>query len=286
MQTDNLFSTTSSHERKSWGFKLFSNMITQVPAWAVPALFSPNLMRTIINQSKKDDRFLHTAAIAALRSVQSRVESDSSSAVPIIVALTTKHGSVDFDRATKTKTLEQILLSTDDSALKKIVRHLKSVILRPETEEQSIADSRRQVVADLLISTVKQFRRYDELSDEVFEGDNWLHSVFELLVEQAYFTPSKDVKTSKVPLPPISEASRTMFQERLSSCLTRLLDVEVGSKSSFASMVMKVVRSKNASTKTLESVFKAEPNVMDTVEKAFETLEKISKKVSFLHHVY
>ncbi|XPS98905.1 DNA-directed DNA polymerase [Ascochyta lentis] len=277
---NNLFSTNSSHERKSWGFKLFSSMITRVPAWAVSALFSPNLMRTVINQSKKDDRFLHTAALAALKSVQSRVEQDSSSALPIVVALTTKHGIAEFDKVTKTKTLEQILIATDDSALKKIVRHLKSVILRPDTEEQGIADSRRQTIADLLISTVKLFKRYDKLSGDVFEGDNWLRGILELLAEHAYFTPSADVKTSKVPLPPISEGSRTMFQERLSSCLTRLLGVDVGSRSSFASMIMSIIRSKKASAKTLELVFKAEPKVLDTVEKAFETLEKLSKKKS------
>jgi DNA polymerase phi len=242
-------------------------------------------MRTIINQSKKDDRFLHTAALAALRSVQSRVEQDSNSAAPIVVALTTKHGSVDFDKLTKTKTLEQVLLAADDSALKKIVRHLKSVILRPDTEEQSIADSRRQTIADLLISTVKQFKRYDELSEDALESENWLRGILELLVEYAYFTPSADVKTSKVPLPPISEGGRTMFQERLSSCLTKLLGVEVGSKSIFASMIMSIVQSKKASTKTLVSVFKAEPTVMETVEKAFETLDKISKKVSYLKSI-
>ncbi len=242
-------------------------------------------MRTVINQSKKDDRFLHTSALAALRSVQSRAENDSNSAFSIAVALTTKHGSVDFDRATKTKTLEQILLSADDSSLKKIVRHLKSLIFRPETEEQNVADSRRQLIADLLVSIVKQFKRYDEMSEDVFESDNWLQGILELLVEQAYFTPSKDVKTSKVPLPPISEASRSMFQERLSSCLTKLLGVEVGSKSSFATMIMNIVRSKNASTKTFESVFKAEPKVMETVEKSFETLDKISKKVRCPHDV-
>lgn len=254
-------------------------MITQVPTWAVPALFSPNLMRTIINQSKKDDRFLHTAALAALRSVQLRVELDGTSALAIAVALTSKHGSVEFDKFTKTKTLEQVLLAADASALKKIVRHLRSVILRPETEEQSVADIRRQTIADLLINVVKQFKRYDELSEDTFEGDNWLRSILEVLVEHAYFTPSKDVKTSKVPLPAISEASRTMFQERLSSCLTRLLGVDVGSKSAFASMIMGIIRTKKASTKTLDSVFKAEPNVLETVEKAFQTLDKISKKV-------
>jgi DNA polymerase phi len=46
-------------------------MIVHVPEAALPALFSPNLMRTLINQSKKEDRFLHSAALAALQSVQS-----------------------------------------------------------------------------------------------------------------------------------------------------------------------------------------------------------------------
>jgi hypothetical protein len=276
---NNLFSTTSSHERKSWGFKLFSNMITQVPAWAVSALFSPNLMRTIINQSKKDDRFLHTAALAALKSVQARVEQDDSAALPVVVALTTKHGNIDFDKLTKTKTLEQVMLSADDGALKKIVRHFRSIILRPETEEPSVADSRRQAIADLLVSTVKHFRRYNALPDDIIEGENWLRDVLELLVEFAYFVPTKDVKTSKVPLPPVSEAGRTMFQERLSSCLTKLLDVEAGSKSSFALLIMKIIRTK-MSAKAFESVFKAEAKVTTTVEKAFDTLDKISKKGS------
>lgn len=280
---DNLFSTTSSHERKSWGFKLFSNMVTQVPVWAVPALFSPNLMRTVVNQSKKDDRFLHTAALAALRSVQSRTEQDSSSALPVVIALTTKHGSIDFDRATKTKTLEQTLLSADDKALKKIVRHFKCVILRPDSEDQAVADSRRQAVADLLVSTVKHFKRYHELESDILESDNWVRSVLELLVEYAYFVPTKDVKTSKVPLPSISEAGRTMFQERLSSCLTKLLDVEAGSKSSFALLIMNLIRSKKSSAKTFEPVFKAEANVMETVEKAFDTLDKIFKKVGLIN---
>ena len=256
-------------------------MIMQVPAWAVPALFSPNLMRTIINQSKKDDRFLHTAALAALKSVQARVEQDDSSALPVVIALTTKHGNIDFDRLTKTKTLEQVMLSADDGALKKIVRHFRSIILRPETEEANVADSRRQAIADLLVSTVKHFRRYNALPDDIIEGENWLRDVLELMVEFAYFVPTKDVKTSKVPLPPISEAGRTMFQERLSSCLTKLLDVEAGSKSSFALLIMKIIRTK-MSAKAFESVFKAEEKVTTTVDKAFDTLDKISKKVCWM----
>ena len=208
----------------------------------------------------------------------SQICTGDGSALPVVVALTTKHGNIDFDRLTKTKTLEQVMLSADDGALKKMVRHFRSLILRPETEEANVADSRRQAIADLLVSTVKHFRRYNALPDDIIEGENWLRDVLELLVEFAYFVPTKDVKTSKVPLPPISEAGRTMFQERLSSCLTKLLDVEAGSKSAFALLIMKIIRTK-MSAKGFESVFKAEAKVTTTVEKAFDTLDKISKKV-------
>ena len=89
-------------------------MIARVPEQTVSALFSPNLMRTLINQSKKEDRFLHSAALAALSSVQLRAEQDDGTAVSIFVALTSKHGSIEFDRITKTKTLDQILASADN----------------------------------------------------------------------------------------------------------------------------------------------------------------------------
>lgn len=236
-------------------------------------------MRTLINQTKKDDRFLHSAAVAALGAVQTRVQHDSSSALPIFVALTSKYGSIDFDRITKTKTLEQILLAADDESLRKAVRHLNALVLRPETEDQAVADNRRQVIADLLLNTVKQYKRYNELDEEVADKDNWLRRILELLVEYAYFVPSKSAKTSKVPLPLVSERSKVTFQERLSSCLTKLLDVDVGSRSTFAMMILGLIKSKHASSKHLELAFKADTPILKTLEKASQTLDALLSKV-------
>lgn len=277
---NNLFSSTSSHERKAWGFKLLSSMIKQVPDWAVSALLSPNLTRTLINQSKNQARFLHIAALAALKAVQTRAQQDSNSALPIFIALSTKDASVESDRYTITNALEQILLSTDDSSLRKIVRHLNSLILRPGSEDQTVADSRRQVVADLLLNTVKHYRRYAELDEDVIEKDNWLRKALEILVEYAYFVSSTSAKTSKVPLPPISERSRTMFQERLSSCLAKLFDVKSVPRSTFALMVVGMITSKTTSSKTLDLVFKADESVLKTMEDASKTLDAISAKGS------
>lgn len=279
MFPDNLFASTSSHERKAWGFKLLSSMMALVPEASISALFSPNLMRTLINQSKKDDRFLHSAALVALQSVQAKIHQEPASALPIFVALTSKTGSIDFDKITNTKTLEQTLLSADDRSLQKIARHLNSMILRPESEEKPVADSRRQIVADLLLHTVKHYKRYEQMTGNPAEQDGWLRRFLEIFVEYAYFVPSQSAKTGKVPLPPLSVRSQQIFQERLSSCLAKLLDVNVGSRSTFALMIVGMIRSKSASSKSLDLTFKADKSVMKNLEDAFQTLDAISTKV-------
>jgi len=239
-------------------------------------------MRTLINQSRKDDRFLHAAALAALRAIQARVQQKPNSAPPIFISLTTKNGTVDLDRLTKTKTLEQVLLAADDEALRKIIRHLNSLILRPECQDQATADSRRQVIADMLLSTVKSYTRYEQLSSTSSEDVNWLRKTLELMVENAYYVPNQSAKTSKVPLPPISDSSRRVFQERLSSCLTRLLGVKTESRTSYALLVVEIIRSKATSSTTLDLVFKADEAVMKIVDKAIKTLDSIVAKVCIM----
>ena len=269
-----LFGLSSSHERKAWGFKLFAQLINQAPDWALPALFSPNFMRTLSNQSRKDDRFLHAAALNAWKAISHRAKQSPSSSLNLAIELTSKNGTPDFDQPIKMKTLEQILLSADDSSLRKIVRHLHSLVIRPDSSEQSVADHRRQTIADLLLNAVKHYTRYDTLSPEFLEKDNWLRNVLDLFVEHAYFIPSQSAKTRKVPLPSISEPNREMFQERLLSCLTRLLSVDIGSQKPFGVVVVDMIRSKSTN-KAFDPVFKADQSVKQTLAEAFDTLDEI-----------
>jgi hypothetical protein len=277
---DNLFSSTASHERKSWGFKLFASLVRTVPDQTLPALFSPNLMRSLINQSKKDDRFLHASALAALNAIQVRAQQQPASAMSIFVAMTGKTGAIDLDRLTRTKTLENLMSSTDDETLRKIVRHLRTLILRPETLDQATAESRRQTIADMLLSIVKNYKRYGSSNFVTGEEhDNWLRNILDIFVEHAYFVPKQSAKTSKVPLPALTDTTRKVFQERLSSCLTRLLSVETESHSSFALLAVRLIRSKATSSKSLEQLFKADESILETVDKAFNTIDAIAAKV-------
>lgn len=258
-------------------------MVSQVSETDLSALFSPNLMRTLINQSKKEDRFLHSAALNALNSIQARVEKEPIFSSPVFVALTSKHGTIDFDKITKTKTLETIIICADDNSLRKIVRHLNSLILRPETEEQTVADIRRQVIADLLLNLVKHYKRYEDISDDTIEQDGWLRKTLEVFVEYAYFVPSQSAKTSKVPLPPLGGKVQQIFQERLSSCLTKLLSLNIASRSAFAVAIVGMIQSKSASSKSLSLAFKADKAVAETLKNASQTLDAISAKVCSSH---
>ncbi|KAK5004706.1 hypothetical protein LTR28_008568, partial [Elasticomyces elasticus] len=67
-----LFASSSSPERKSLGFHILTNMIDEAPGWALRTVFSPNLMRCIINQRNSAERYLHEAAKLPLDHVLSR----------------------------------------------------------------------------------------------------------------------------------------------------------------------------------------------------------------------
>jgi len=236
-------------------------------------------MRTLRNQTSKDDRFLHAAALNAWKAISRRAQQSPESSLPLIIELTSKHGTADSEHSAKGETLEKIALAADDRVLRKIVRHFHSLLIRPETTEQNVADHRRQTTADLLLNIVKHYTHYDQLVADFSEKDNWLRNTLDLLVEYAYFTPSQKAKARKVPSPSVSDSSRAMFQERLSSCLTRLRPVAAGSQTSFGVIVVDMVRSK-ADNQAFEPIFKADESVHDTLETAYETFDIVKTSVS------
>ncbi|ORY11817.1 DNA polymerase phi-domain-containing protein [Clohesyomyces aquaticus] len=276
----NLMSSSASHEKKSWGFKLLAKMATSAPQWALPALFSPNLMRSLLNQSKKEDRFLHAAAQASLKAIQARVLREPSAAAPIFTALTSKNGNLELDRITKTKTLGDIVLSTDDETLTKVVRHLGSLILRPDSQDETIAETRRRNIADMLLSIVRGYKDYDNIGTKVEEEGSWLRSLLIIMIDNAYFIPAPSAKTSKIPLPSIRESTRKIFQERLTSCLSRLLGIDSAAGPSYSLAVLRMICSRAATSKTLVPVLQVDGSITETINKAFETLDTITSKAS------
>ena len=66
-RTESLFASTSSPERKYWGFQVFQKALPRVSADDMPMLFTKNFMRSWINHLSNSDRYLHKAARQVVR---------------------------------------------------------------------------------------------------------------------------------------------------------------------------------------------------------------------------
>lgn len=107
-------------------------------------LFTRNFMKCWINHLSKRDNYLHKIAqqtvctrMAVLQScltlkqaivVQTFVKQNPHLGFSLILQLTGMHGSQNFDKLTKTKTISSIISSLDTEGIKKYIRWLFSQV--------------------------------------------------------------------------------------------------------------------------------------------------------------
>ena len=133
-------------------------------------------------------------------------------------------GDINFDRTTKTKTVESLLTHIDDTTLKQMIPFYDAFILRPGVQDEKAAASTRIAAADQLVSAVRNLPPEDiEHDSESLSASGVVLMVLFLLAKYAYFD-LEDVPEGQnnKPSPPISQASRQIFRTRISSCLTHL----------------------------------------------------------------
>ena len=200
-------------------------MITNAPTHLVSYIFSKNFMRCLMNQLASPERYLHRTAERAKNSILARARSSPDVRPLILTALLMEpYGDLNFDRTTKTKTVESLLAHIDESTLKHMIPVYDALILRPGVQDEKGAASTRIAVADQLVSAVRNLPPENiEHDSESLSVVGVVLMVFSLLVKYAYYDLD-DVQEGQnnKPSPPISQASRQMFRSRISSCLTHL----------------------------------------------------------------
>ncbi|KAG9099782.1 hypothetical protein FRC06_004852 [Ceratobasidium sp. 370] len=151
---ESLFALTSSSERKSWGFQVFERALAIVPPTEYQYLFTPNFMRSWINHLASTDRLLHKAAKKAASEIVEAVERNPSIGFSLVTHLQGTHGNQQFDRITRTKTVETMLASTDIEGKKGTV------------------EGEASRGAELLISALlfQAYTEEDELNGDVLES--------------------------------------------------------------------------------------------------------------------
>ncbi|GAC95632.1 hypothetical protein PHSY_003208 [Pseudozyma hubeiensis SY62] len=219
---ETLFAAASSHDRKSWGFQVFQRALPRANDADKPMLFTPNFMRTLINQLGNRDRLLHRAAVKATETIQDVVKQQPHLGFVLVTQLIGKNGHQNFDSITKTKTVEQVLSSLDIDRVREYVKHLGDIICQGiETEDEDEVmeiTNRRKWALDQLLFLVR--------TPTVPKDDELLVDILTFLAAHGYFTMQKPLKKcfllERLPTPAFTDSLKQVTRSRFLSSVSEL----------------------------------------------------------------
>ncbi|KAJ5545292.1 hypothetical protein N7535_006325 [Penicillium sp. DV-2018c] len=268
-----LFAAASSDERKYWGFLLFTRLINDGGLQQASQTFTKNLTRCLTNQLAVEDRYLHRMAVKAAKAVQARVSKEPEFAAAAIRGLMGTSGTLNFDQATKTKTVEKIVAEANHEALQDIVPFFEQLIQKPGTTDEKTAASNRQYVAGLLLTIVRSKSSAAEGDAEDLQAV--IKRILSIFVRFGYFLDSS--KSSTAPEPAISSATQELLRNRINSCLNSLI-----SNQKFAAtipyVVVKQIRDAAKSGEFGKFIIAVDDKLSESVKAAFKSLKKLSSR--------
>ncbi|KAJ1031815.1 hypothetical protein NDA13_002201 [Ustilago tritici] len=219
---ETLFAAASSHDRKSWAFQVFQRALPRAKDADKPMLFTPNFMRTLINQLGNRDRLLHRAAVKATETIQEVVKEQPHLGFLLVTQLIGKNGHQNFDSITKTKTVEQVLSSLDIDRVREYVKHLGDMICQgiqtEDDDELTQINNRRKWALDQLLFLVRMAT--------VPKDDELLVDILTFLAAHGYYTMQKPLKKSflleRLPTPAFVDSLKAAARSRFLSSVSEL----------------------------------------------------------------
>lgn len=246
-------------------------MFRDAPAHLLPVLFSKNLMRCLVNHLALPDRYLHRVALKILKAIHARVDIEPEATATALGGLLGPTGHVNFDHVTKTKTVEKLLSQVDMQTLRIVLPLFERLILKPQVTDESGAASRRQMLADQLLSAIRS-RQIDSLPKAALsEYHAFIKQLLTLFVHVAYFSPRLAAE------PPIAKPSQDVFRSRIFSCLTHLVG-KAEDPAQFPYYVVMTIRKREHEDTSSQPLFDADDNIRRTVARAWKTLDKLHAK--------
>lgn len=233
-------------------------------------VFSPKLLKCLINQSAKAERYLNKAAKSLLESTAARAKADPATAPVILAGLISENGSIHFDKLTGTKTVQNILQNADDLYLLQLIRRLTSLLPEAGTLEERAAHSTRQSVADQLLLLVRS--RYTKSSGDL--APQWLQ---EILLSFGVHGFTTNTTGKGLANPEITSSTREMLRSRLSSCLTHVLGTQIDQDSTLPAMVVKSIADIESDKNEVWS--QADSAVRETITFGLNVVSKLDSKV-------
>lgn len=219
-----------------------------------------------MNQLAAKDRYLHRMAQKAVTAILRRAAQEPDFIPSAVYGLMGAEGSINFDKATNTKTVEKLLAAANAPTLVGIVQYFERLVTYPEVDDQKQAAGRRHAIAELLQSTIT---KSDASSQNTIspDADVCTRSVLAQLTKHAYGQGTY--------MPPITPATRLLFQNKILSCLNHLMKTSNGSD--FAYLTVDIVRKMAQEDKT---VIEASEDVWRAIHQAWDSHKSIDKAYS------
>lgn len=219
---ESLFAPNSTHERKYWGFLVFEELLPQLPVADVPMIFTPNFLKTLMNQLADQDRYLNKAAKKVVEVIQHAAEENKTVASSLAAHLLGQQGYQNFDRLSRSKLVENLVASMDATGVDTYVDYLKEQFFTPSTDDVHHASLRRRWAVDQMVALVR--------NGKIAKGSKWLHKVLQLFVVVGFFEieKTKSLKSELYELktiasPEISEEIQELCRIRLQTLLGELM---------------------------------------------------------------
>ncbi|KAI1383582.1 DNA polymerase phi-domain-containing protein [Hypoxylon trugodes] len=262
---DGLFSKNASDAQKFRGFVIFQKFLQGFAAEnpkLVKELFTRNLMKCLMNQAAKEDRYLHRAALKSLQSMEKAVQTSPELLFLVLKEFLGKQGAYDFDQRTNTKTIENLLQwATSDNA-KSVLKLLRDPIVTAN-ETAGELEKFRQIYATYVSKLAIQAKSVPETSGD---GDDTTN-VAELGVKELAACAYSIQPQFK---PDLSEKSREVFRRLLASTIGKVMR-----RRDDAEYLCNAVISVEPTAVTMSDEIKAE---RDSALKVMRKLLKTSKK--------
>ncbi|EDO18093.1 hypothetical protein Kpol_1045p80 [Vanderwaltozyma polyspora DSM 70294] len=250
---ESFFNEKSSSERKYLGFLIIQKSLELVPAQLVESLFGQNVLRSMINQSADTKRMLHKISQKVLNSIIEACEKDTTKITPIVkVILFGENGATNFDKLTKTKTINKILSikNLEEETLSQIF-----IMLSNEIKGSSESIQKDQFVLDTILHVVRNHKLEMNIGTIIIQ-------LLTPVIDLAFFLKE-------------NERISNIAKERFFSLLSELAAITTSTRS-WQYTALELISNKEASGSPLNQ--EMDQDLIAIKEKGIECLKEVTKK--------
>ncbi|OAQ99546.1 hypothetical protein LLEC1_06025 [Akanthomyces lecanii] len=212
---DGFFSKNATDGQKFKGFMVFQKMLEGLADQKskVAKLFSKNLLGCLMNQAAKEDRYLHRAAVKALKAIENTVAAHPKSLTTVLRSLLTDNGVYTFDQRTSSKTIDRLLQHSSATSEKKILEVLQLPIPSLSSQEEAQGKANLRAYVEYVS---KVLNASGSAGSEKSSGKDSFGLYLQELSRMAYSQPED------IPSELLTDQIRELCRSRLESSLSKL----------------------------------------------------------------